>query len=251
MTSVRLFAAALLAPIAFLCACSRQADLSLVGHWQAERLSVYSAKLPVGPDIVVQEDRISNPETGVDLPIKGIERKGDEATVDFDYGIGVTFYFDSPNRLHIDVPLIGKVFYRRISDSQLAATAIRPSAAAAASASSLAQSASPAANTATVRAVSQMEEVPASAVQQEPSEIYSGRVSTVTQPAREDQVTGSDSDYQMALNAARAGQQDQALDFLNVAFRDGFRDFGRLDAAPELDTLKADVRYQALVNRYR
>jgi hypothetical protein len=252
MTSFRLLAATVLAPMALLAACSRQSDVSLIGHWQAERMSVYSARLPVGPDIVVKEDQISNPSTGINLPIKDIERKGGEATVDFEYGLGVTFYFDGPDRLHINVPLIGKVYYRRVNDT--APTSVIQAASAPSPVpvltTEVAKSAPPASDV-TVPVVVQQpvnaapEVVPATA--QGPVEHGSA-----ANPFSPDQpVRAADSDYQKALAAARSRQQDQALDYLNAAFRGGFRDFGRLDAAAELADLRSDVRYRALVARYR
>lgn len=248
MTSLRLLVAAVLVPPALLAACSRQSDVSLIGHWHAERVSLYSAKLPVGPDLVVKEDRISNPSTGIDLPIKNIERKGDEATVDFKYGLGVTFYFDDPDRLHINVPLIGNVYYRRVND------AVPTSAIQAASAPSpvteAAQSASPASRViAPVVARHPVNAAPAvvPATMHAPAEHSSS-----ANPFSPDQpVQGADFDYQKALAAARSGQQDQVFDYLSAAFRAGFRDFGRLDSAPELADLRSDVRYRALVGRYR
>lgn len=250
MTSLRVLAATAFAPMALLAACSRQADVSLIGHWQAERVSVYSAKLPVGPDIVVKEDRISSPSTGIDLPIKNIERKGGEATVDFDYSLGVTFYFDGPDRLHINVPLIGKVYYRRVNDAVPTSVIQAASAPSTVPATEAAQSAPPASSVIDSVAVQQ----PANAAQeiapvavQAPAE----HGSAANPFSRDQPGQGADSDYQKALAAARSGQQDQALDDLNAAFRGGFRDFGRLDGAPELADLRSDVRYRALVDRYR
>lgn len=250
MTSFRLLAATVLTSAALLAACSRQSEVSLIGHWQAERVSVYSAELPVGPDIVVKEDRISNPSTGIDFPIRNIERKGGQATVDFDYGLGVTFYFDSPDRLHIKIPLIGKIYYRRVNDAVPASVVQGASAPSSVPATDAVQPAPQASNVAAPVVTQQpMNATPAvvQAAMNAPSEHgSSANPFSPEQPAQ-----GSDSDYQKALVAARAGQQDQALDYLNAALRDGFRDFRRLDGASELAGLRADVRYRALVDRYR
>lgn len=250
MTSLRLLAATVLMPAALLAACSRRSDVSLIGHWQAERVSIYSATLPVGPDIVVKEDRISSPSTGIDLPIKNIEHKGGEATVDFDYGVGVTFYFDGPDRLHITVPLIGKVYYRRVSDTVPTSVVQHANAPSSVPTTEAVQSAPQASNVAAPVVVQHpTNATPAvvPAAMRGPSEHGSAAKSFSPEVAAK----GTDSDYQKALVAARAGRQDQALDYLNAALRGGFRDFRRLDAAPELAELKADVRYRALVDRYR
>ncbi len=250
MTSLRLIAAAVLAPTVLLAACSRQSDASLIGHWQAERVSFYSAKLPVGPDIVVKEDRISNSSTGIDLPIKNIERKGDEATVDFEYGLGVTFYFDGPDRLHISVPLIGKVYYRRVKDAVPTSTIQAASARSHVPVTEVGQSALPASNVdVPVAGQRPVSATPAVALVPMHAPSEHGFVANPLSPDQPGQ--GVNSDYQKALVAARAGERDQALDYLNAAFREGFRDFRLLDASGELAYLRSDVRYRALVDRYR
>jgi hypothetical protein len=55
----------------------------------------------------------------------------------------------------------------------------------------------------------------------------------------------------LAFAAAHDGDYDAAISRLSDAFKSGYRDFAFLDSAPELSGLRDDVRYRALVARYR
>ena len=58
-------------------------------------------------------------------------------------------------------------------------------------------------------------------------------------------------DYDLAVMAARGGDSDGAIDHLSDAFKLGFRQFAELDSSLDFDALRSDVRFQALVARYR
>jgi hypothetical protein len=58
-------------------------------------------------------------------------------------------------------------------------------------------------------------------------------------------------DFDQAVLAARSAQPDLAIEHLRDAFKRGFTQFDLLDSTREFDALKSDVRYQALVARYR
>jgi hypothetical protein len=214
--------AASLAAITIVAACSKSGTgPSILGHWQAERVSVYSVQLPIGPDIVVSNNEVLSPDTGASVPVKGIESKGDSTTLDLPYGVGLTFYFDGPDRMYLKVPVVGHIYYRRVTDP--VRTATQP-------ATQLA------AQPATARSDSQM---PASA----PG-------STNSNATTRSAVAAGDVQYKLALIAARQGDTDAAIGDLNDALKAGFRRFDLLDAAPEMNALKNDVRYRALVARY-
>jgi eukaryotic-like serine/threonine-protein kinase len=57
--------------------------------------------------------------------------------------------------------------------------------------------------------------------------------------------------FQWCLAYAGRGDRQQALDELEKTLADGYRDFAAIDAAPQLATLRADPRFQALLRRYR
>lgn len=206
---------------------------------------MFSAQMPVGPEIVVSEKEISSPDTDINMSVHGFEAKSGQVTVDLAYGIGLTFYFDGPDRVFLKVPLVGNVYYRRVPDNAaLASTA--PSASAVAQP----QSTSHAAPTATVQA--RGNDAGSVAVGEQTAlttQSVRGGFKPASEPLPAD--GRSAAEYQMASTAAKQGQSDAAIDHLNNAFKAGFRDVGRLESSPEFSSLGRDVRYQALVARYR
>jgi hypothetical protein len=58
-------------------------------------------------------------------------------------------------------------------------------------------------------------------------------------------------DYDLAVLKMRESDSDAAIHHLNDAFKYGFRRFDLLDASMAFAPLKADVRYSALLSRYR
>lgn len=108
--------AALFAALAIVCGCSKSVGPSIIGHWHAERVAFDSVQLPVGLDIVVSSTQIVSPDTGASLPIKGIAGKTDAVTIDLSYGVGLTFYFDGPDRMYLKIPLVGPIYYRRVGE---------------------------------------------------------------------------------------------------------------------------------------
>ncbi|VVD31866.1 conserved exported protein of unknown function [Paraburkholderia dioscoreae] len=234
-----------LSTLAFAAACSKSGPPTIIGHWRAERVQVFSAQLPVGPEIVVSEKEISSPGTDVDMSVHGFEAKSGQVTIDLAYGVGLTFYFDGPDRVFLKVPLVGKVYYRRVVDNAALASA----------ASSVPIVAQP-------QSVSQA--APVAGAQSggnhsgptavgEQTALATQSVRGGSQPASEPAEADGQSaaEYQLASAAAKQGQSDAAIDHLNSAFKAGFRDVARLDSSPEFGSLANDVRYQALVARYR
>jgi hypothetical protein len=220
-----------------LVACSRQDRPSIIGHWQAERATVFSAHLPIGPDIVISEQAVAVPGTEARIPLNGISQKGDEAVLEMQYGVGVSFFFDGPDRIHFDVPLLGKVYYRRVHDAVVTQTAPQRDA--------KVQAAGPVTASAVVPAVAVQTQRPAPPpVKVAPESVSEDAVAAPPRPIRS-------SAFDQAVLAAHQGDQDSAIDHLNEAFRQGFRGFDKIDAAPEFASLRGDVRYQALLAHYR
>ena len=202
-----------------LASCSKAGRPSVLGHWQAERATFFSAHLPVGPDIVISQHAVSVPDTDASIPLNAITLKDNEAVLEMPYGVGVSFYFDGPNRMYLDLPVLGKIYYQRVIDS---VSTVPP-----------ALATSPPVESTAKRA-----------------ESLTTRQVPVPVP-HVDLSVSSPSDFDLALHAAKQGDNELALDSLRRAFSLGFRGFGQLDSAPELAGLRADVRYQALVARYR
>ncbi|WP_331596748.1 hypothetical protein [Paraburkholderia sp.] len=240
-------AAALVAMLAA-AACSKTEDPSILGHWRAERVQVASVQLPIGPDIVIDEHAISSPDAEASLPVKDIERKGDEVVLDLPYGVGLSFYIDGPDRMYIKVPFAGRVYYRRVVD---AAQVQRQTAAASDALAPLrvAQPVLPA----PVPPVVQTADYQA-LMQQAQAAMRDGataQAETLLMQAGRYPPAHPEVDYDQAVLTARCARPDLAIEHLNDAFKRGFRQFARLDSTRDFDALKTDVRYQALVARYR
>lgn len=236
-----------------LVACSRQDRPSIIGHWQAERETFFSAHLPIGPDIVISNEAVSVPATDARISLNGIKEKGNETVLEMSYGVGVSFFFDGPDRGHINVPVLGKIYYRRVRDAIAARAAPQPDA--------KVEAAGPTAASSVMQVVAK---VPASPAIVPPAQYPPPSVQTesVARSEKAVKVTAvpdvppphparSSAEFEQAALAARQGDQDSAINLLNEAFRQGFRSFDKLDIAPEFAMLRSDVRYQALLARYR
>ncbi|WP_143749451.1 TPR end-of-group domain-containing protein [Caballeronia arvi] len=220
-----------------LAACSRQDRPSIIGHWQAERATIFSAHLPIGPDIVISEQAVAVPGTDARIPLNGITQKDNEAVLELPYGVGVSFFFDGTDRVHFDAPVLGKVYYRRVHDAVAAQPAPQPDA--------KIQAAGPVMASAVVPAIAvQTQRPPSPPVQVAPVSLSEHGLEVPPRPVRP-------SAFEQAVLAARKGAQDSAIDSLNEAFKQGFRGFDMIDAAPEFASLREDLRYQALLAHYR
>ncbi|WP_296658756.1 hypothetical protein [Paraburkholderia sp.] len=257
-----------LAVLALVAGCSKNDDASVIGHWRAERTQVYSLHLPIGPDIVISKDAIKSPDAQASIPLKRIERKGNEAVLDTAYGLGISLYFDGPDRVYVKVPFMGKVYYRRVPDGAMQAggaadrlqdAAARPPGAAPISVPVVAAAAHPSQGTPQSRP---REVAPASAPASTAAELMKKGEAALhagAQTQAESLLTRAQAwpaahpavDYDLAVLAARRSDADRAIEYLNQAFKLGYRQFGALDATPEFSALRQDVRYQALVARYR
>lgn len=234
-------------------ACSRPAGPSILGHWHAERVSIYSIQLPVGPDIVVSGTEILNPVTGASVQVTGIESKNGATTVDLPLGVGLTFYFDGPDRVYLKVPLVGRVYYHRVVE-QVAASAT-PSETGEADIPQHASAAVARGSNVSVSSDAADKHEPADNVAASSEDDVSAphrQLAAAASQGSDASVTGAGSaQYRLALASAGQGNADVAIDQLNEAFKAGFRGFSLLDSAPELKALKQDVRYQALIARYQ
>ena len=198
--------------------CAKQDGSRILGHWRAERLAVMSLKLPVGPELHITRDRLASADNEIALPIATITQDGDEVTLET-APVGLSFHFVEPDRMYVELPFVGKIYYRRVADTPPEAAAQGPAPAAQASVPA------PAAPAAPVRPVAEPAPVAPTAA---PGEQY----------------------YHQALASARQGDDDGALRHLHRAFGAGFSGAGRVAASPEFAHLRTDVRLQVLLSRY-
>jgi len=242
--------------------CSKSDGPSIIGHWRAERVQVLSAHLPIGPDFVVSQHELASPDAEVQIPIAGIESKRNEAIVDFAYGVGLSFYFDGPDRMYVQVPLAGKLYYRRVKDeagSGVVAHLVIPSRTADAPAVVSHPPGVPVKTNSSDQA-----QVPRESEKAEPPykiAIKQGELSmargnleaagTYFASASADQDAHPMIDYDLALLKLRQGDQDAAIRHLGDAFAKGFRGFDVIAQDASFDPIKSDIRFTALVSRYR
>lgn len=215
-----------------LAGCAKEDGSRIVGRWHAERFEVMSLKLPVGPKLEITRKELST-GSEVRIPIAAITQDGDEVTLETDGAIGLTFVFVESDRMYFELPVVGRIYYRRINPSAVAVAA-----------SAIANDdvgrkmvIVPPTLVAAPRAQAAQPPLP------EPVEAIGARQLAVQEPAFA-------KDYAQALALARQGDRDGAIRCLFDAFIHGFRDVALLAATPEFDILASDVRYQALLARY-
>jgi len=240
--------------------CSKSDGPGIVGHWRAERLQVLSAHLPIGPDFVVSEHELASPDAEVRIPIAAIETKRNEAIVDFAYGVGLSFYFDGPDRMYVQVPLAGKLYYRRVKDGTEGGAVAQTAVASPGAVAPPATKPAPALNTASgghpVSAGVSTKSEPAykAAIQQGELSMRQGQLASAeaflmqasAEPAAHPTV-----DYDLALLKIRQADPDAAIRHMGDAFAKGFRGFDVIDRDQSFDAIKSDVRFTALMSRYR
>jgi hypothetical protein len=199
--------------------CAREDGSRILGHWRAERFAVMSLKLPVGPELHITRDRLASADNALALPISAITQDDDEVTLETAGAIGLSFHFVEPDRMYVELPFVGKIYYRRVADTPPEAVAQGSAPAAQASVPA------PAAPAAPVRPVAETAPAAPAAA---PGEQY----------------------YHQALASAREGDDDGALRHLHRAFGAGFSGAGRVAVSPEFAHLRTDVRFQVLLSRY-
>jgi len=93
--------------------CAKEDGSKILGHWRAERFKLMSLNIPIGPEFVISKDELVALETDLHIPIKSISQNGNEVVLNVPIGLGLSFYFDGPDRMHFDVPFVGKIYYQR------------------------------------------------------------------------------------------------------------------------------------------
>jgi len=204
-----------------LAGCAKEDGNKIIGKWQAERLEVMSLKVPLGPQIEITRDALmAGPELAI--PIVDITQDGDEVTLETDALIGMTFYFVEADRMYFDLPVIGRMYYRRVQDGLVAGD------------TAPAVTGLPAVVNSPPMAPTVATPVAAQAL---------AHVQQAAEPVQDRNVA-------RALVLVGQGDNDEAVRALHEAFTLGFRDTALLARTPTFDVLKDDVRYQALLARY-
>lgn len=204
--------------------CAKQDSGDILGHWRAERFELMGLKLPIGPELNITRTALSGGADDLTVALVGITRDADEVTLETEAGIGLTFYFVEPDRMYVKLPLLDKVYYRRVAT---AVTAPRLDAVAPVRAAPVAPVAAPV-------------QAPASVPVPRP----------VVVPASTSLRSAALQAYDDAVLAARQGDDDNALRHLHQAFQHGYTGVAQLAQAPEFAHLRKDVRFEVLLSRF-
>lgn len=237
----------------------------ITGNWEAEDLRIDSLMVPIGPRLEISQTEVVIPALETRLPIVAIERPSrDEVTLRFPL-LGWTVYFDSADRIHMDVPLMGRVYYRRVDQgggaspspalsgtpslSRNLPQALDTSSGASEVLKDLVGSKSPPTHTSSAAKadlVAELELVPASMAR--------GEFDTAEASISAARVAGT-SDSEIALErvclALLRGDPDTALRSLSEALQSGLLKWSAVEREPRLAPLAQDVRFQALLARHR
>jgi hypothetical protein len=204
--------------------CSKFSVPEVIGNWEAEDVRAHSLTLSIGPRLEISATEVYMPGLEVRLPIRAIERENrNEVTLRFPL-VGWTVYFDSSDRMYMDVPFTGRLYYRRVTEVYTTAVA------------SQAPSTAPAG----VKA-----EALASAPSRAPAVVPAP--STAVVPA----AAGSPQALEQASAFALQGDADGALRLLSGALQADTLTWAQIEGESRLTSLRQDVRYQALMGRYR
>ena len=207
-----------------LVACSPADDgRRILGRWEAESFKLsMGLGLPIGPTLDISPDQVRVPGTDIQVPIQKFRSEGQDTTLFFPVGVDLTFRFESPDRMFTDLPVVGPVYYRRVSSAV-------PSVAAAHA---------PQAELPTMQAgVVSTPSVPRSAA---------SKVPETSVP-----VLSEEDEFRQVVRLAQAGDDEAALRALAVALASGRVNWSELDRERTIDRLKSDVRFQALMARWR
>lgn len=253
-----------------LTACSSSDGKRILGHWRADRIQVQSISLPMGPEFFVMHQELLSADGDIRIPISSIQSEGDVVTLGAPFGIGLSFYFESADRIYFDMPLAGRVYFHRVTDSvqparanpapQAIAPAAAPAQVPAAAPAPVIQALvappvtqtpapQPAMATTTVHGASTVD-----LIRQAELMLASNALSeadALLGQARRQYGDHPMIDYNLAVLRMRQGDQDGSVRSLRDAFEHGFRDFSLLNTSTEFAPLKRDPRYNALMTRYQ
>ena len=250
-----------------LTACSRSDGQRILGHWRAESLQVQSFRLPMGPEFVVTPRELQSVDGDIRMSISSIQSEGDVVTVTLGtpFSIGLSFYFESSDRIYFDLPLAGRVYFQRVAipvhiSSASVVAASQTSSISVASTPHTQAPPVPESQSPTSATEPPIVDMPARGRdtidlirQAEQKLAVNALVEAEALLSEARRQYGDDPmiDYYLAVLRMRQGDPDAAVRKLRDAFQNDFRDFKLLESSIDLASLRQDPRYQALVTRYR
>lgn len=226
--------------------CGQRPDPRVIeGHWEAEAFRIESISLPIGPNLYITQNQLGLGSGIEPVKLQSITAEGDTITLQTAVGINIIFTFESKDRMYFSIPFVGhRIYYKR--DSMYKAVPA---------------SAAYRVDEPPKRTNAKVSKLPVPAVAMSAMPLSSEPPASVA-PAPADAfvkqdmdiqvlVPGSETQYELALQAMRQGDKDAALRNLSAAFAGGFSDWQRIDAEPLFAALASDVRFQVLRSRWK
>ncbi len=245
-----------------LVSCAPRDASKLYGHWRAERYKLEGVRLPMGPDFHISQSELVSFDGHVRIPISSIDVDGPEYTINIPAGVGLAFKFEGDDRISFALPFTGdKVLFERIK--------IVSNTAAAAKSNESPTNSAPVLATSTGSASGIMRDVSVknrSEIQQQLPNVARAEIDHAIVAIRDQRFADAEYilrdaqakygkfaefDYHLAVSSSRQNNIDGAIRHLSEAFTHGFRSFSLLENSDEFAAIRSDVRYGALIARYK
>lgn len=231
--------------------CGQRPDSKIIeGHWVAEAFRVESVSLPIGPELHITQNQLWLGTSTAPVKLRGIIADGKEVTLKTEVGLNIIFSFENKDRMYFSIPFVGeRIYYKR--DTMYAAV----SASAAPRVAEPVQVAEPqspmpvnvqTSPPLTPTAMPLSSEPPASVTSTPTAAVVTQDMNTQIHVS-----SASETQYELALQAMRDGDNDAALRSLSTALASGFSDWQRIDEEPLFAALASDVRFQVLRSRWK
>lgn len=226
--------------------CEKHPDpKNIEGHWVAEEFRVESVSLPIGPELHITQNQLWLGTSTAPMKLRGIIADGKDVTLKTELGLNIIFSFENKDRMYFSIPFVGeRIYYKR--DTMNAAV----------SASATPREAKPKQSPMAVNVQTSPPHtptaIPLSSVS--PAPVTSNPTAAVITQDMNTQIhvsSASETQYELALQAMRDGDNDAALRNLSTALASGFSDWQRIDEEPLLAALANDVRFQVLRSRWK
>ncbi len=226
--------------------CEKHPDpKNIEGHWVAEEFRVESVSLPIGPELHITQNQLWLGTSTAPMKLRGIIADGKDVTLKTELGLNIIFSFENKDRMYFSIPFVGeRIYYKR--DTMNAAV----------SASATPREAKPKQSPMAVNVQTSPPHtptaIPLSSVS--PAPVTSNPTAAVITQDMNTQIhvsSASETQYELALQAMRDGDNDAALRSLSTALASGFSDWQRIDEEPLLAALANDVRFQVLRSRWK
>lgn len=226
--------------------CEKHPDpKNIEGHWVAEEFRVESVSLPIGPELHITQNQLWLGTSTAPMKLRGIIADGKDVTLKTELGLNIIFSFENKDRMYFSIPFVGeRIYYKR--DTMYAAV----------SASATPREAKPKQSPMAVNVQTSPPHtptaIPLSSVS--PAPVTSNPTAAVITQDINTQIhvsSASETQYELALQAMRDGNNDAALRSLSTALASGFSDWQRIDEEPLLAALANDVRFQVLRSRWK